>query len=404
MRIRLAEQLLASGGTFAISVVALRSLNADALSSFFLLICGSQVATVALAARRITPYIRLNENLQAAHLGGSRAVLEVIGAALLVMAATLLLHNGEATTRFDLLAILSMAGFASGHLLYEWFRRTTAVLFLDGVPASVIAAQLLRLTGPLFIGLLIALHWQSATAFFASMALTSLSAALCYASIQQRRKVGTAGAQRGAAQVATAPMLSPAFDVLNEAYHVLAWANVPIALLAIISGSLSVARLVEVRTPLSFFNPLIEFIEVHIRRINPNIINLEKIFQKLLMIVAFWILTSVAIYAYGDVIISVISNRPITGLAADMLAFWWLQLIAVADRLTHNFERAAEAVPTPLMPTIAAGLTLLLLTVALIWLLGTTGCIFAMCAWCLTSILLRHYYHPNTNQNNRHGP
>jgi hypothetical protein len=386
---RFAEQLLASAATFVTSMAAVRMLDPDSLSVFFLLICGAQIALVLLAARRITPFVQGPDKVGASGLIGRRPALDVAFASLAVTCiAVLLLHRHFDTLAISAGALAALLAFALTHLLTEWLRRASAVLSPNSLPKLFLAPQALRIAGPIGLLLTPLSHPTDALVFFGVIAGSlMLAIATYYCLLRSSASAVRLQLGQGAATAnAVAPLDKRTFF---EAYTILAWANVPIALLAGLSGSASVARLVEIRTVVSFFNPMIEFIEVHIRRWRRDHLSGRAVWLVAGLALAFWTAVTGLILAYGDQVTSLVAGRPISGIEGAMVIFWWLQLLLVIDRLTHNLERADQAHKPRYWATVITGVCLALLTIFMVRDWGVIGCILTMCLWCIANIMLR---------------
>ena len=392
MIIRLVEQLLASGATFVTSLVALRTLDTDSLSVFFLLISGLQIAVVVLGARRISIYVRSPTSLSCTFLVGHRAIIEVIAAsAVVTLVAVLLLHRNFDALHLNWVVLLELLAFSVSQLLAEWLRRTSSVMFVHRLHLALTAAQFFRLSGPFLLITLPVSSVHDPSIFFGVLSVSSLLAVASYLysfRISRESMLITQPSDR-----INETMAKINKRVLLETYQILAWANIPITVLAIISGSPGVARLVEVRTPLSFFNPVIEFIEVHIRGLTVDRLHHSRIWLKIATLIGLWLIVSGLILWFGDQASSLIAGRPISGIAKDLIIFWWLQFLLIVDRLTHNLERKEVHRNAFISPVIAIGLALLTLTIMLIYQFSVTGCIVAMCIWCSANILLRFFFH-----------
>jgi hypothetical protein len=394
MILRLVEQLMASGATFITSMVAIRVLDSQSLSLFFLLICGSQIAVVFLAARRISHYLRSPDSLGHLALVGRRATLEVIALSVVVtLAALFLLHRSSNAMQTGWVMAAVWTVFSVTQVGMEWLRRSSAVVFAPALPAASLIAQFIRLLGPLMLLVLGVAPEHAQFIFFCSISASLLMAIGIYRIIFLKARLGDAVSTTApsSASGATAGIADP--RVLLEVFHILAWANVPIAVLAMIGGSPSVARLVAVRTPLSFFNPIIEFIEVHFRGLTENQLRHRGIVLKAVLLTAMWLIGSGLVLQFGDQALALIAGRQILGLKMDMLIFWWLQLLLVIDRLTHNVVRTQGHRLNRIAPTFAIGLALFLLTAALIYTYNVTGCIVSMVVWVTANVMERWHHH-----------
>jgi hypothetical protein len=391
MIIRIIEQFLASGATFALSMVALRVLDPESLSVFFLLISGSQIAMVVLSARRISIFVKSSTRIGCNYLIGWSAIFDIVFASLAVtVISIILLYPSLESLRIDLGMASAVFFFSLTQLFAEWFRRAASVIFTQSVPPYLPALQLFRLMGPLLILLIPIDFSRNQNIFFGTLSVILLFISIAYLvafkNIKSEFLVKCKNDQPTILAVAKMDKRAAL-----EAYHILAWANIPIAVLTLVGGNAGISRLVEVRTPLSFFNPIIEYIEVHTRRITSEHLQYHELWLKVVIVFCFWLIISGFILIFGDEVASIIAGRPISGVVLDMIIFWWLQLLLVIDRITHNLERLKAVNKTHIVSTLVIFIMLLSVTIWLTILFGVAGCIVSMASWCAVNIIIRFH-------------
>lgn len=369
-------------------MLVLRSFQHEALGQFFLVACGCQVATIIAAAKTITPLIME----QPAAVRRVRMRRIVSGeASILALAATLITFLMPRSTQSGLLEwsvyLVALLCYASSNLEFDWWRRVGAVLRSNDPTITILMPQILRCTG---IGIGFAAYRQlaaSPTLILFTLAAFQLISAAISRNIARSQIDGRVEAR----ELNSSPPIKSAYQwtaIASEAIASLSWANIPIFLLAHMSGSLLVAQLVAVRTPLSFFNPLIEYVEVHTRRrIGSKYFNYR--WSLFAGIPTVWVTMSSLLYWKGDAIVSTFSAGEYNGLRTELTLFWWLQLAALIDRLTHNAERLRHPLNNNLMGTLILSAGMTLITGLGIAVYGVVGCIAAMALWCLVNVVVR---------------
>src|SRR5207247_6572261 len=120
---------------------------------------------------------------------------------------------------------------------------------------------------------------------------------------------------------------------------VVAWANVPILLMANLSGSMAVAQLFAVRTPVSAFNIFLEFVDVHTRHFSFRSLWRRRKRSLIAVAVLLWSFGSVLLYLYGPVILRVLAKPLYASSRTELVLFWMLQLAILIDKVTFNDHR-----------------------------------------------------------------
>lgn len=387
MKVRLAEQAMSSLATFLLSVVALRLLEPADIAQFFIATAGCQVAFSVLAARIVTPAANAQRPLTYSReclwtLIRVAAVFAVPVAAL----TSVFTHRFSAEPSAAIVHFGVVYAYCAAHLTFEVFRRATAVLAGGSGRGASMLAQAARLALP---GVLVGVHATSAMRvgpFFliCSAFLSGAAAVLAHSLVQSD---GDVTFSEHLATIRSGGLGWYASSA--EALTSVSWANVPLLLLANISGNEAVAVLGAARTPISFFNVALEFIEVHLRR--HSFSSKLKGSRRLQLALATGgvLVSSVLLYAYGPFVLELVSGRQYAGARLELALFWVLQFAVLADKVTFNEQRRTS--PSSLSLTASLGVVAIcsVLTICLVSIASTAGSIAAMILWCCANVAAR---------------
>jgi hypothetical protein len=387
MKSRVAEQVQSSFATFLISVVALKALEPKYVSQFYLATCGCQVASALLSARVVTPVVASNARVRFTakclwSLARQSVLYGVPVAAVAFVSTnglsvtTAVSHSGEGGL---------LLGYCAIQLAFEITRRLAAAN--AGGAGFMVAAQSVRLIAPVsLIGM-----WQMGTVgprvFFGLLCLCLAIACGC---LVIRLLALNRGGPRFIDAVGCGGSAALTWGTsVAEALTVVAWANVPIFLMANLSGSLAVAHLVAVRTPVSAFNIGLEFIDVHTRHISFG--DLWRRRKRFLVIgaVGLWSAGSVVLWAYGATILRVIARPLYEGARVELVLFWLLQLAILVDKVTLNDQRRVAPTSLSLASALSVVAACTTLSIVLVSRSATAGGIAAMIVWCFINIVVR---------------
>jgi hypothetical protein len=168
------------------------------------------------------------------------------------------------------------------------------------------------------------------------------------------------------------------------------WANMPIFILATVGGgAMAVARLVAVRTPVSAFNVILEFVEVHTRKYSFSAVWHNWKVTLVAGALVFWAGTSFALYWWAPRILGLVSTNAYVGSSLELVLFWVLQLAILVDKITFNEQR--RVAPRTISVTGSLRLAMLCSVVAypIITLGATAGAIVSMILWCCANVVVR---------------
>lgn len=371
------EQGLNSLTNFLLNFIALHTLAAKDVGPYFFLLCGTQIAIATLSAKLITPELRVSENRTICtwdvydgllHSGLCALIINII------CQIYLTIKSSQASTAQMALGIC----FSILSIVLEVIRRKICSLS----PEHVKAHKRLHISSTVKCGITIIL---SIILFKENISLETFFCAVtsifCIAFFILIYKI-----EKGTPPLYTAYKSANWFEVLGEAYTTLAWPNIPIFILAALQNPSSLSFLAACRTPVSFLNPAIEFIEVYRRRKDDSQILSSETIRRYIFIWAL-LTPAVAVLAYFYKFLI----RDLSELKGSyelfVALFWWIQLSATFDRMSHNQVRRVGSIKTKI--EILSQLAPIPLTACAIYLFHTPGCIISMLLWSSANTIFR---------------
>lgn len=379
---RLAEQALNSSANFLMSLYALRTLDTESLGIFFTFVCGTQIFSTLVTSRLINERLRLQ--FHESYIDRGINAIAIISPAIfftptLYWITTLLTtHTASQPIEPSFLLIPIFASI----FIFEVTRRIISATNPE-LMKSNLRFSALNLLKCISLGLLCIWtpryeSWNHV--FFLENCVIHASAALLLLFF-----VRTHLCRRNFP-------VTPWRETLTDSYQSLAWPNIPIAALALTHGTSSLGALAAARTPISFFNPFIEYIDVH-RRSSQDFNSMRTAtwsfyvpvwfgLTPLVLLISF-LLSSISLHEFGSVYEQILMT----------VLFWWTQLSSLFDRASHNIQRMTARTHFNPNPTSATRiLSPIFGTIILTSVFGTIGCIGSMLLWSLTNTLFRIHH------------
>jgi len=385
---RIFEQAQSSLATFLTSVIVLKSLDAKYVSEFYIGTTGCQAAFALLSARVVTPIVASQVDVRYTPTCVRRLLSRawLFGLPVATVAYLSTTHLRLASVVNDVREWLVLVVYCAALLGFEILRRLAATRDFTQDASALLVAQAARLASPL---VLLSLWTASSLSWWSFFAV--LCAFLTLGTwILARTLIRSVGTCRYVDLVrSTAGSLPSWSNSIAEGLTIVAWAHVPVFLLAYVAGSAAVAQLVAVRTPVSFFNVVLEYVEVHTRRYAFGRLWRERRSLLVAIAIVFWMVTSAALYLCAPVLIRVIATGRYTGARVELVLFWLLQLAILVDKVTFNEQRRLAPKTMALSSSLIFALGSTAIAYVLISFGATAGAITAMVLWCSANVAAR---------------